>query len=493
MKKILSISALVIFLTACSVPDLSSSNSDSISINSSITTSISQSIPSTSLISSSSETTNSTSTPVSTSTTTSQSALVGISTALFSYLSDLPSTDAFLPDFLAPETYQTSLNLDGLNYYAGSINKSSLPSTYFGAQLDQLRTHIGFMDGFTNNLTTMLSYAATLGEMYQTYLSGQPTNPYAYTVQLGGFSFLITGLNEELILNVQVGSASVTFAVLKLNNLITYWVDIFISADNRLIIYTTPTRLVIIGNLEVLGVKVSYLLEILKSGNEITGYSYERYGTDSLAIKQHVVFKSVGNYFVVAGERGDFIPGASPKVNVETYDINTGKYLGSQVLETIPFTGPTYETIWYPMWSINGWQSIRFEEDNNDAKDFPQVYLNGSNNVFDVHYNSVLGALTSRKYDIELKKSYVYVTNNEGKLEKKEFLYPAFFIQQNELGSGPFGTANTRNNNLFSHTLTSAQLSAIRDHYQDMKTQQNAYKQIDVDQYITNFLTALNE
>jgi hypothetical protein len=168
-----------------------------------------------------------------------------------------------------------------------------------------------------------------------------------------------------------------------------------------------------------------------------------------VALKNHVVFKTDGNYFVVAGERGDFILGAEPKVNVETYELTTGKYLGSQVLETIPVTGPTYETVWYPMWSLNGWTSIQFELDNSDSKEFPQEYINGSSSAFDVHYNSFFGVSTSRKYDIELKKSYAYVLNDDGDVEKKEFLYPGLFIQENELTSNAFGTVNSRNGNIF--------------------------------------------
>ena len=427
----------------------------------------------------------------SSSSTSSENVIVGIGRALFAYLSDLPGTDAFLPNFLEPETYVTTKNVLGLDYYADEVSKSELPSIYFGAQLDQIRTHVGLMDGLTQDLTTMLSQASAIGNLYSDYLATNPQNPYSFSVELGGFSFAISGLDDELIVQVTVGSASVTMAVLDIAGVVTYWIDVYITDTNRLVMYSTPTRLVIIGSVMVSEVQVSYLLEILKSGNNITGYSYERYGIGELAIKNHVVFKTEGNYFVVAGERGDFILGASPKVNVETYELSTGKYLGSQVLETIPVTGPTYETIWYPMWSLTGWTSIRLEADNSDSKDFPQVYLNGSSSVFDVDYNSVFGVSTSRKYDIELKKSYVYVANGDGELEKKEFLYPAFFIQENELTSNAFGTANSRNGNIFSHTLTSNQLSTIRNYFDTMKTDQNTYKEVDVDAYITTFLSSL--
>ena len=484
MKHLPILSFFAITLSACGGTTTSSSSSTSLE-SSRI---VSSGIGSTSLTTSNTLSSN---TLTSTSTPSSQNVVVGISRALFAFVEDLPDTDSFLPSFLNEETYQTTKQVSNVDYYAGSINKSDLPTTYFGAQLDQLRSHIGFMDGLTENLTTMLAKASAIGNLYSDYLSGNPQNPYEFTVSIDGFSFLIIGLENELVIKVTVGDASVTMAVLNIQGVITYWIDVMVNEDNRVVIYTTPTRLVIIGNVLVSAIKVSYLLEIIKEANSIRGYSYERYGTESAAIRQHVVFKTDGDYFVVAGERGDFILGASPKVNVETYDKTTGKYLGSQVLETIPVTGPTYETIWYPMWSINGWNSIQFEADNNDAKEFPQVYLNGSNSVFDVHYNSVLGVLTSRKYDIELKKSYVYIQNNN-QWVKQEFLYPAFFIQQNEITQGaPFGSANSRNSNVFNHSLTTAQLAAIRSNYQTMKTDQAAYKLIDVDAVISNFLTAL--
>jgi hypothetical protein len=487
MKKLPILSLFAVILSACGFAEPSSSSQG-------VQSSVSQSASSNILTSQSSITSSTVTTSTATSSssmTTSQNLVVGIGRALFGYVDALPETTAFLPSFLVSETYHTTKNVENLDYYNGFINKTDLPTKYFGAQLDQLRTHIGLMDGLTENLTSMLAKASALGNLYSDYISSNPANPYAFNTTYQGFSFTITGLANELIVKVSVGDANITMAVLDVQGTITYWIDVYISDQNRVVIYATPTRLVVIGNAVVSAVQVSYLLEIIKTGNNINGYSYERYGTESAALKQHIVFKTEGNYFVVAGERGDFILGASPKVNVETYDKTTGQYLGSQVLETIPVTGPTYETIWYPMWSMNGWTSIKFELDNNDAKEFPQVYLNGSNSLFDVHYNSLLGVTTSRKYDIELKKSYVYVLENN-KWVKKEFYYPAFFIQQSEITlANPFGTANKRNGNLFSHTLTATQQEAIRTNYAAMKTEQAAYKSTNVDNVITNFLNSI--
>jgi hypothetical protein len=151
--------------------------------------------------------------------------------------------------------------------------------------------------------------------------------------------------------------------------------------------------------------------------------------------------------------------------------------------------------MWFPLWSINGWNSIKFEEDNADDMTYPQVYFNGSNVPFDVHFNTATILFVvqklDRKYDIELKKSYVFQTNEQGQLIKQEFLYPAFFIQRSELSVGPFGTANSRNANLLSHTMTNTDITNIQNNYNDLKLQQAAYKAIDVDALITNLFIEL--
>ena len=275
MKINKSILLILIVMTSCGGATQSNVvSSSSGSILSSLSTSLVNSALPTSIIP-----TSSSSVVPSETTSSSQNIIVGISRALFDFVTDLPDTDSFLPSFLTYETYQTSQIVDNLDYYAGPINKANLPTTYFGAQLDQLRSQIGFMDGLTENLTTMLSRAASLGELYNTYLSNNPGNPYAYSVELGGFSFAITGLENELVIKVGVGSASVTMAVLSVNGQITYWIDVFVTDNNRVIVYTTPTKLLILGNVLISAVRVSYLLEIIKEGNNVRGFSYERYCT----------------------------------------------------------------------------------------------------------------------------------------------------------------------------------------------------------------------
>lgn len=502
MKKTITFIFGIALLVACSDGSsaVSSSPSDSTSSHSSFE---SQSTESSFSSSSPSSSTSESSTSSLSSSSDSSLNINGIGLALFNYLSALPSTESFLPQFMNEETYLTNQTIENLNYYEVAVNKTNLPTRYFGAQLDQLWNHLEYMTSFTNNLTTMMSHASEIGNLYSTYLSGNPTNPYEFNVQLGDFSFSIAGLANELVLEVRVGEIQVTLAVIEMNANIVYWAELYINEDNRLLMYSTANELKIISNIQwditpQTQARISYLLDITKSGNSLSGYSYERYGIGDVITRNHIVFKSQNGYFSVAGERGDFLPLSNPKINVETYRLVDGAYVGSQVLEDVPdvpLFPSYYETIWYPLWSVNGWSSIRFEEDNEDDMAYPQVYFNGLSTPFNVHFNTfTVFSITQnldRKYDIELKKSYVYQLDNDGNRMKVEFLYPAFFIQESELSSGPFGTANNRNNQIFSHTLSAEDISNIQTNYDALKPLQAAYKQINVDEVISNLFQEL--
>lgn len=399
-----------------------------------------------------------------------------------------------LPDFMDAATYASSVSEDQFNYYAGSVNKSAMPTKFFGDQLNQLWTHIYYTDSFVSKIRLALTSAAQIGALYDTFLNSNPGNPYEFAVQVGAFSFMITGQADQLFAQVSVSEVTLTIAVISIGDVINHYIDIFITENNRLVIRATPTSLSVVGKLSISAVYSAYLLEITKSGNDINGYSYERIGFDQQAIRSHTVFKTQDGIFTVAGEKGAFILGASPKVNVENYDVATGLFLGSEVLETIPVTGPTYETVWYPMTNISGWTSIKYEEDNSDEKDFPQVYFNGSSSEFVVDYNSVfLIGKTSRKYDVELRHSYTFKSDGEGGFTKIHNLLPMFFIQENEITTQkPFGTCIEKNSSLsFAHTINSTQRAAILTNYRTMKDLQAAYKLIDVDNLINEFISTL--
>jgi hypothetical protein len=127
MKINKSILLILIVMTSCGGATQSNVvSSSSGSILSSLSTSLVNSALPTSIIP-----TSSSSVVPSETTSSSQNIIVGISRALFDFVTDLPDTDSFLPSFLTYETYQTSQIVDNLDYYAGPINKANLPTTYF--------------------------------------------------------------------------------------------------------------------------------------------------------------------------------------------------------------------------------------------------------------------------------------------------------------------------------------------------------------------------
>jgi len=435
-----------------------------------------------------------TSTALTSSPTSSQTVVERIAAELFAYIGQLPDTGELLPEFLEEETYSATQNEGTFDFYAGAIPKADLPDRYFGAQLNQLWSHVLLTDAFVSRMKIVLLSAATIGALYDEFLNSNPSNPYAFQPQIGDLTFTIIGQENELIVNITYLDMEINIGVLSVSGAITHYVDIYVSENNRLVIRSTPTSLTVVGKMtvEMFGYSgfTAYLLEIERAGDAVNGHSYERLGLDEAALRSHIVFRSSDGVFTVAGEKGDFLIGSDPKLNVESYDSETGRYLGSKVLETLPTV--TYETLWYPLGNLTGWTSVQFETDNDDEKDFPQVYFNGSATEFEVEYFTPLGLKTSRKYDIELKKTYTFLPDGEGGFTKQQHTLPFFFIQSKEIATNPFGTCLTNNSNIsFAHTITAGQIAAIGTRYQELKDLQLAYKEVDVDAVITAFLANL--
>jgi len=477
-NKIFILLTTLILVTGCSVTDSSSSL-----VSSSSQTPVSSSMPSSASSSPSSSVSSSSSSSVN---------VQGIASYLFDKISELPDLYEYLPAFLESETYVSGIDGSTLDFYSGAVAKTSLPTIYFGAQLNQLRTHVGYTDEFTGGLSVVMDAAVNLGTLYQTYLAENPSQPFMWSKEISGLTFFVTGTINQLIVKVTYGDMKITFAVMTIDSVLTYYVDIYVHAGKQVMLYSTPTSLVVAGKISINSVVTAYELILQKSGTIVTGQCYDKIGVDELALKNYIVFKSVNNIFTVAGEKGDFLLSSTAKCNVENYDMTTGTYLGSEVLEDQATT--TYNSLWYPMTGIRGWENIHFELDDDDDKEFPQIYLDGVATEFFVEYKTLFTVKTSRKYDIELKKTYSYINDGEGGLIKKEYVLPFFFIQEDCIETAkPFGNANANNTNIaFAHTLTTVQKQAILDNYETMVATQQAFKEMDVDMDIDVFLSIVS-
>lgn len=115
----------------------------------------------------------------------------------------------------------------------------------------------------------------------------------------------------------------------------------------------------------------------------------------------------------------------------ELYDVSTAKLLGYEVRETL--SAITYNTLWFNLKDISNINNIRYHETEEEKL----FYLNNSLVIFE---NKTVGGLNikrfSRRYDIEFRKQYLYVMEDE-KIVEKEVLVPMLFVQQEQLDNFP--------------------------------------------------------
>lgn len=139
-------------------------------------------------------------------------------------------------------------------------------------------------------------------------------------------------------------------------------------------------------------------------------------------------------YTSVVGNKASGLVGFKGYIN-ELYKTDEGKLLGYEVRETLTILGVSgqYNTLWFNLNNISGVNSVKAVENENNTgtysnKNPHDIYLNGSASKFEPTYNKKLGANTSRKYDVELRKQYFYGYQDE-KLVEYETNIPMMFIQ----------------------------------------------------------------
>ena len=175
-------------------------------------------------------------------------------------------------------------------------------------------------------------------------------------------------------------------------------------------------------------------LQFIRNEDATVGYLYETTGVGDTRLTTSSLISITDAYTVIVGNKGDFIvPGQG--INVEVYDSGTGKFIGSEVYETVKLVD--YDTVWYPLTSITGIDSVKVvfdQSDKNNKLNLDTLYINGSSTPFKPVFNSVLGVKTSRQYDIEMKKVtvFTYDTAKEAYVEN-EIEIPMLFVQRDDL------------------------------------------------------------
>lgn len=329
-----------------------------------------------------------------------------------------PDIWEFLPESfrLTPARAYTGNILD----FSNNVQISSIPTTGIGKQLDVIYGTVIDMQNLLGYVNTFYGATNSIAGLYQEYINAHPDDYANFQGSTAGgvSSFKITLTDSKYFICAKVGSVAIELT----SDIVTqgYTGRVQLSDGNALKFDVGENTLKIA--LKIIG-RVTTQLEFVRSGSTVVGYMYESLTVAGAELSTSAMLTYSGNTVAVCGTKGDFIPTSKGKV-VEIYDAASGRYLGSKVNEVMPGNIAEYDTYWFNLSNIYGFNTIR-----NDGDDF---YLNG--NLFKSKKTTVIGG--SRRYDIEMKKTYYYTYDAETqKYSKMEMEIPQLFIQEKYYGS----------------------------------------------------------
>lgn len=165
-------------------------------------------------------------------------------------------------------------------------------------------------------------------------------------------------------------------------------------------------------------------------------YEYFSYINDESSkelLKSAADFYINDQYVSVVGNKASGLVGSEATIN-ELYLVGNGRLIAYEVEEELEFLSikSTYHTFWFELNRITGIDSIKATPNGELApnKNHYDVFVNGSDKVFEPAYNHKSIVKTSRKYDIEMRTRYYY-KDVDGKATKVEAQIPMMFIQDN--------------------------------------------------------------
>lgn len=318
------------------------------------------------------------------------------------------------------------INITEDQYNSTFMNVSEIPVYGIGAQLNQFLNASGLIMNIVNIAKPIYNSAATIGELWQKFFdkdSDKGTN-YEASTDNGGVKFKISLTDTDIRIMLKGGSANIDIHKDLDTN---YTTTRFQISDANSMKIVDNGNTVKIG-LRALGAQRMMLTFDRSNANETIGTLYNFYGIDGEDEGKDIgkttmsVIKITDDYVSVIGKKGDFLSWSKQNRNIEMYNTKTGKFIGSQVVESNGVK--LYNTNWYPLSSINGLNNIKIVKYSSTTSN-GEKYINNSTKKFD---NGRTGIIGSRQYEFEKKKVSVYLNEN-GKIKEQKIQIPLFFMQ----------------------------------------------------------------
>ncbi len=408
-----------------------------------------------------------------------------VAETILSSLFDRPDPWNFLPATFSKERLAyPAMPASGTEMFSSSVPVGSIGTKFIGKQLDVLYDGLGAAETALTAANAVFAAGETIVSVYQNFIDENPEDYDSFTgsVSLAGVPFslritldgdTVTLLAGNSTVSVELVSDSSEDAVYTNSGRIQITDGIALKYD------ANETELKLAVQFTVGGIGVLQQIGFVRGDGAVSGYLYEFYGAESVALKTSALLYSDEDVTAVLSNKRESNDLAIDAY-LEVYDSRTGAYIGGEVTETVSLVD--YDTYWFALGSIDGIASIRVTEDDdeNDNNSFQPhtVCLNGSAEPF--AYKTVGGLSLrkpSRRFDIEMKEVSYIVAVADGETtsyEKREALIPMLFVQtdQTDTFTADVAEENSSLNLSLNSTAvqtTSTLFSALSENYETVK------------------------
>ncbi len=410
-----------------------------------------------------------------------------VASTLLSSIFDRPAPWSFLPAAFAEKNIAYgALPPSDVTGFADFVSVGDMGDRYIGKQLNVLYDGLSTAETALTAANVIFTAGETIAAAYQNFIDKNPNDYDNFTgsVTIAGVPFSLKITLGEDTATLLAGNDTVSVELVSdssENATYTNRGRIQLTNGVALKYEAGENALKFAVEFTVAGIGVLQQIEFVRSGNAVTGYLYEYYGAESVAIKTSALLYSDSSVTAVISnkrETDDMLIDAY----LEVYDSSTARLIGGEVTETVKLAD--YDTYWFDLSKIGGLTSVRVTEDDdeNDNNSFQPhtVYLNGSAAPF--AYKTV-GGLTlrnpSRRFDIEMKEVWYIVAeqNNDGNTSytKQKALIPMLFVQTDQTDT--FAEDVAEENGELALTLNTAAETTVRTLFAQLSESYAAIKE----------------
>ena len=353
----------------------------------------------------------------------------------------VPDVWEFLPEsFKLDADRATELAATQLDFTAGFVDVTRISDKAIGKQLDVVYGTIITMQSLMGHVNTVYNALSTIGNLYQSFINNNLDGYKSFTgsTSIAGvsLSFRVEVSDEEYILCAGISAVKIELRSAPQTG--AYWGRVEAGSVGSLKFEAGENNLIIA--IDIAGHARTMMQFVCDDNGAVTGYLYEsldavvkEFGTTALLTWDG----SPDGTVCVAGENGDFFPGAKGRV-VEMYSAETGKYIAGKVKEDI---GASYDTYWFPIQQVHGVDSVKAVKKSGlgsiGVGNAHEIYVNSRGTVFTPKSVGGIGLdIASRRFDIEMKKVYYYTYDaEEESFTKVSCEIPMLFVQEDYLTS----------------------------------------------------------